>query len=139
MALAGADVRRRACHRLRAGRSARNLDGPVRLGVAIALVVAVTVESAGTPNGMGYAIMMAQQGLDPALMLAWLFWIAVVWLVSHQKWVSKVLRPTPEATVTSVREGLAGGAPVKQTWQTVGRIRRLAARLCRRHRTGRGG
>jgi sulfonate transport system permease protein len=50
----------------------------LRLGVSIALVVAVTVEIAANPNGMGYAIMVAQQSLDPALMLAWLFWIAVV-------------------------------------------------------------
>lgn len=50
----------------------------LRLGVAIALVVAVTVEIAANPHGMGYAIMIAQQSLDPALMLAWLFWIAVV-------------------------------------------------------------
>ncbi|MCG2592422.1 ABC transporter permease subunit [Ramlibacter sp. XY19] len=50
----------------------------LRLGVAIALVVAVTVEIAANPYGMGYAIMVSQQSLDPALMLAWLFWIAVV-------------------------------------------------------------
>ena len=50
----------------------------LRLGVAIALVVAVTVEIAANPHGMGYALMIAQQSLDPALMLAWLFWIGVV-------------------------------------------------------------
>ncbi len=50
----------------------------LRLGVAIALVVAVTVEIAANPHGMGYAMMLAQQSLDPPLMLAWLFWIAVV-------------------------------------------------------------
>jgi sulfonate transport system permease protein len=50
----------------------------LRLGVAIALVVAVTVEIAANPHGMGYAIIYAQQSLDPALMLAWLFWISVV-------------------------------------------------------------
>ena len=50
----------------------------LRLGVAIALVVAVTVEIAANPNGMGYAMMIAQQSLEPALMLAWLFWIGVV-------------------------------------------------------------
>jgi sulfonate transport system permease protein len=50
----------------------------LRLGVAIALVVAVTVEIAANPNGMGYAIMIAQQSMEPALMLAWLFWIGVV-------------------------------------------------------------
>lgn len=50
----------------------------LRLGVAIALVVAVTVEIAANPNGMGYAVMIAQQSLDPALMLAWLGWIGVI-------------------------------------------------------------
>ena len=50
----------------------------LRLGVDIALVVAVTVEIAANPNGMGYARMIAQQSFDPALMLAWLGWIGVV-------------------------------------------------------------
>jgi ABC-type nitrate/sulfonate/bicarbonate transport system permease component len=49
-----------------------------RLGVAVALVVAVTVEIAANPNGMGYAMMIAQQSFDPALMLAWLGWIGIV-------------------------------------------------------------
>ncbi|MBH1963003.1 MAG: ABC transporter permease subunit [Comamonadaceae bacterium] len=50
----------------------------LRLGVAIALVVAVTVEIAANPHGMGYSMMIAQQSLDPALMLAWLLWIGLV-------------------------------------------------------------
>ena len=50
----------------------------LRLGVSVALVVAVTVEIAANPNGMGYAMMIAQQSLNPALMLAWLGWIGVV-------------------------------------------------------------
>jgi len=50
----------------------------LRLGVAVALVVAVTVEIAANPHGMGYAMMIAQQSLDPALMLAWLLWIGIV-------------------------------------------------------------
>ncbi len=50
----------------------------LRLGVAIALVVAVTVEIAANPSGMGYALMIAQQSLAPDLMLAWLLWIGVV-------------------------------------------------------------
>ena len=50
----------------------------LRLAAAIALVVAVTVEIAANPNGMGYAMMIAQQSLDPALMLAWLLWIGVL-------------------------------------------------------------
>lgn len=55
----------------------------LRLGVAIALVVAVTVEIAANPHGMGYAMMLAQQSLDPAQMLAWLGWIGLVgWSVN---------------------------------------------------------
>jgi sulfonate transport system permease protein len=63
----------------------------LRLGVAIALIVAVTVEIAANPRGMGYAIMLAQQSLDPALMLAWLFWIAVVGYVVNMLalWVQR--------------------------------------------------
>jgi sulfonate transport system permease protein len=53
----------------------------LRLCIAIALVVAVTVEIAANPHGMGYAMMIAQQSLEPALMLAWLFWIGVVGFV----------------------------------------------------------
>ena len=50
----------------------------LRLGVSIALVVAVTVEIAANPHGMGYALMIAQQSLEPPLMLAWLGWIGCV-------------------------------------------------------------
>ena len=50
----------------------------MRLGVSVALVVAVTVEVAANPNGMGYAMMIAQQSMDPGMMLAWLFWIGLV-------------------------------------------------------------
>jgi ABC-type nitrate/sulfonate/bicarbonate transport system permease component len=50
----------------------------LRLGVSIALVVAVTVEIAANPHGMGYALMIAQQSLAPDLMLAWLGWIGLV-------------------------------------------------------------
>ena len=66
-----------------------------RLGVAIALVVAVTVEIAANPNGMGYALMIAQQSLAPDLMLAWLFWIGVMGYVinvatlSLQRWAAR--------------------------------------------------
>jgi ABC-type nitrate/sulfonate/bicarbonate transport system permease component len=43
----------------------------------------VTVEIAANPHGMGYAMMIAQQSLDPALMLGWLLWIGVVgWTIN---------------------------------------------------------
>ncbi|MBT9487529.1 MAG: ABC transporter permease subunit [Rubrivivax sp.] len=50
----------------------------LRLGIAVAMVVAITVEIAANPHGMGYALMLAQQSLDPALMMAWLGWIALL-------------------------------------------------------------
>ena len=49
-----------------------------RLAAAIALVVAVTVEIAVNPLGLGYGILVAQQGLQPAVMLAYLVWIGVI-------------------------------------------------------------
>jgi ABC-type nitrate/sulfonate/bicarbonate transport system permease component len=49
-----------------------------RLAAGIALIVAVTVEIAINPLGLGAAIMTAQQALRPALMLAYLVWIGVV-------------------------------------------------------------
>jgi len=49
-----------------------------RLAAGVALVVAVTVEIAANPQGLGHAIMASQQALQPALMLAYLGWIGVV-------------------------------------------------------------
>jgi NitT/TauT family transport system permease protein len=49
-----------------------------RLAFGIALIVAVTVEIAVNPIGLGYGISMAQQTLRPADMLAWLVWIGVL-------------------------------------------------------------
>jgi ABC-type nitrate/sulfonate/bicarbonate transport system permease component len=49
-----------------------------RLAAGIALIVAVTVEIAINPIGLGAAIMTAQQALRPDLMLAYLLWIGVV-------------------------------------------------------------
>ena len=49
-----------------------------RLAAGIALVVAVTVEIAANPYGLGYALMIAQQSLRPDLMLALMLWIGVL-------------------------------------------------------------
>ena len=60
-----------------------------RVGVALhlaagfALVVAVTVEIAANPQGLGYALMVAQQTLRPEAMIAALLWVGFVgWLVN---------------------------------------------------------
>lgn len=49
-----------------------------RLAAGIALIVAVTVEIAINPLGLGAGIMLAQQALRPDLMLAYLVWIGVL-------------------------------------------------------------
>ncbi len=49
-----------------------------RLAAGIALIVAVTVEIAINPIGLGAAIMTAQQALRPDLMLAYLLWIGFI-------------------------------------------------------------
>ncbi len=49
-----------------------------RLAAGVALIVAVTVEIAINPIGLGAAIMTAQQALRPDLMLAYLFWIGLI-------------------------------------------------------------
>lgn len=64
-----------------------------RLSVGIALVVGVTVEIAANPQGLGYALMSAQQSLRPDLMFALLLWLGLLgWglsaglLVLQQRW-----------------------------------------------------
>ncbi|MDA9520513.1 ABC transporter permease [Bradyrhizobium sp. CCBAU 11434] len=49
-----------------------------RLSAGIALIVAVTVEIAINPLGLGAGIMLAQQALRPDLMLAYLVWIGTI-------------------------------------------------------------
>ena len=49
-----------------------------RLAAGISLIVAVTVEIAVNPQGLGYQVMTAGQALRPALMLAYVAWIGVV-------------------------------------------------------------
>jgi ABC-type nitrate/sulfonate/bicarbonate transport system permease component len=49
-----------------------------RLSAALALVVAVTVEVAVNPQGLGSAIMVAEQSLHPELMYAILIWLGLL-------------------------------------------------------------
>ena len=49
-----------------------------RLATGISLIVAVTVEIAVNPQGLGYGVMTAGQALRPELMLAYLVWIGLV-------------------------------------------------------------
>jgi NitT/TauT family transport system permease protein len=55
-----------------------------RLAAGIALIVAVTVEIAANPIGLGYNMMLAQQTLRPELMLALLVWLGFVGWAMNQ-------------------------------------------------------
>jgi ABC-type nitrate/sulfonate/bicarbonate transport system permease component len=50
----------------------------LRLSIGAAMIVAVTVEIAANPLGLGYAMMQAEERLRPDLTFAYLFWIALV-------------------------------------------------------------
>lgn len=50
----------------------------LRLSLGIALTIAVTTEIIANPIGLGYGLAMAQQSLNPALMLALVIWIGVL-------------------------------------------------------------
>jgi len=70
----------------------------LRLCVGIALVVAVTTEIASNPQGLGFALLSAQQSLAPDLMLAILLWIGVLgWGINNlllqleQRWFNAQL------------------------------------------------
>ena len=49
-----------------------------RLSMGAAMIVAVTVEIAANPLGLGYAMMEAQERLRPDLAFAYLFWVGLV-------------------------------------------------------------
>jgi len=49
-----------------------------RLAAGAALIVAVTVEITINPQGLGHAMMTAQQALRPDVMLGYLLWIGIV-------------------------------------------------------------
>jgi ABC-type nitrate/sulfonate/bicarbonate transport system permease component len=54
-----------------------------RISIAAALIVAVTVEIAANPIGLGHAMMQAEERLRPDLVFAYLFWVGFVgWLVN---------------------------------------------------------
>jgi NitT/TauT family transport system permease protein len=55
-----------------------------RLTAGVALVVAVTVEIAVNPQGLGAALMTAGQALRPDLTLAFLVWVGVVGFALNQ-------------------------------------------------------
>ncbi|MGY6251014.1 ABC transporter permease [Bosea thiooxidans] len=50
----------------------------LRLTLGFSLIIGITVEIVGNPQGLGSAIMLAREGMNPGLMLALMIWIGVV-------------------------------------------------------------
>ena len=49
-----------------------------RLALSASLIIAVTIEIAANPLGIGRAMMQAQEAMRPGLMLAYLFWLGLI-------------------------------------------------------------
>lgn len=60
----------------------------IRTALGFALVVAITVEILSNPRGLGYGLVIAQQTFQPALMYAYLIWLALLGLAINE--VSKL-------------------------------------------------
>lgn len=74
-----------------------------RLAAAVALIVAVTVEIAANPYGLGFALMDAQQSLRPDLMIAMLCWVGVVgWTFNEALTIAQQRLFGPAAVVDPV-------------------------------------
>jgi ABC-type nitrate/sulfonate/bicarbonate transport system permease component len=58
--------------------AAPRLFTALRLAVGLSLVVAVTVEIAANPQGLGYGLMVAQESLRPDRMFALLIWVGIL-------------------------------------------------------------
>lgn len=76
----------------------------LRLSIGIALIVAVTVEIAANPLGLGHALMAAQQSLRPALMFATLGWIGLIgWTINASLVWAQLRLFGPAALTTDVQ------------------------------------
>jgi len=64
--------------------AAPRLFTALRLAVGLSLVVAVTVEIAANPQGLGYGLMVSQESLRPDRMFALLIWVGILgWALNY--------------------------------------------------------
>ena len=91
-----------------------------RLAAGISLIVAVTVEIAVNPQGLGYEVMTAGQALRPELMLAYLVWIGVVGFALNAALIFAQNRLFGEA-------GANRGAPMTAVWWRIAGVLVVAA------------
>jgi ABC-type nitrate/sulfonate/bicarbonate transport system permease component len=50
----------------------------LRLTLGFSLIIGITIEIVGNPQGLGAAIMVAREGMNPGLMLALVIWIGLI-------------------------------------------------------------
>jgi len=64
--------------------AAPRLFTALRLAIGLSLVVAVTVEIAANPQGLGYGLMVSQETIRPDRMLALLIWVGILgWAMNY--------------------------------------------------------
>lgn len=67
----------------------------LRLGLGLALTLAVAAEMVGNPRGMGYQLIMQQQALNPAAMFVYILAIGLVGVVLNRMflWTVAIVKP----------------------------------------------
>lgn len=55
----------------------------LRLTLGFSLIIGITIEIVGNPQGLGSALMLAREGMDPGTMLALIVWIGLIGLAMN--------------------------------------------------------
>jgi ABC-type nitrate/sulfonate/bicarbonate transport system permease component len=75
-----------------------------RLGMAVAVILAVVAEMVGNPTGLGYAMVFAQQAIDPAGMYAYIVTIGLLGVALNAVLVAATSLLPPVAAAVAERE-----------------------------------
>lgn len=75
-----------------------------RLGMAVAVILAIVAEMAGNPAGLGYGMVFAQQAIQPAAMFAYIVTIGLLGVVLNAALVAASRLVPPVAAAGAERE-----------------------------------
>jgi ABC-type nitrate/sulfonate/bicarbonate transport system permease component len=75
-----------------------------RLGMAVAVILAVVAEMVGNPTGLGYAMVFAQQAIDPPGMYAYIITIGLLGVALNAALVALTSLLPPVAAALAERE-----------------------------------
>jgi ABC-type nitrate/sulfonate/bicarbonate transport system permease component len=76
-----------------------------RLGMAVAVILAVVAEMVGNPTGLGYAMVFAQQAIDPAGMYAYIVTIGLLGVALNATLLAATSLLPPVAAAIAERQG----------------------------------